>query len=378
LNKSTDFHSKLSKLKMKTNTIIGLFGALALAATSSTFAVPAATNSPAATRADKLFDDPAIVRGKDFEIKRSQLDEAFINAKAAAAGAGVTFTEAERGLLEVRLMNELIVGKILAAKGTDADQQRAREAAEKFIANARKQSSTEEAFNAKLKLSKLTLEELRAKLIKEALPQVVLEREIKSQVTVTDAQVKNFYDDNPAKFEEPETVHAMHLLIATRDTTTGAELSPDQKAAKRKQIEDLLKRAQAGEDFGKLARQYSEFPDSRDSGGEFTLPRGQMPPSFEAAAFALKKDEISPVVTTDYGYHIIKLIGKNPARTVPFAETSAKIKDYLISQEGAKLAPAYFEKLKKEAGVEILDEDLKAADKQAAAAAATAASAKTK
>lgn len=350
---------------MKIKTILVLLGAVALAATSTPYATHAATESPAAAKAGKLFDDPAIARGKDFEIKRSQLDDAFINAKASAAAAGVTFSEAERQTLEVRLLNDLIVSKILAAKATETDQIRAREAAEKFLTDARKQFTTEEAFNAKLKLSKLTVDELRQKLIKEALPSAVLEREMKSQITITDDQVKKFYDENPAKFEEPETVHVAHILIQTKNAATGADLPDDQKAAKRKQIEDLLKRVKAGEDFGKLARQYSEDPGSRDNGGEYTFSRGQMVPPFEAAAFVLKKGEISPVVTTDFGFHIIKLLDKKPAHTVPLAEASTKIKDFLTQQEGAKIAPGYFAKLKKEAGVEILDDELKAADKAA-------------
>lgn len=354
---------------MKTIPTAVRLGALTLAVTQALLAAGDAFTSPAPDKTLQLFDDPVIARGKDFEIKRSQLDEAFVKAKATAAAAGVSFSEPERKLLEVRLVNEMVVGNILSGRATDADQQRAREAAEKFIADARKQLGTEEAFNAKLKLNKLTLGELRAKLIKEALPSAVLEREMKGKVAVTDAQVKKFYAENPAKFEQPETVRAAHILIGTRNPVTGAELSADQRAAKRKQIDDLLKRAKAGEDFVKLARQYSEDPSSKDNGGEITFSRGTpgVPMTFEASAFMLKKDEISPVVTTDFGYHIIKQLEKKPARIVPMDEASGKIKDYLTQQGGAKLAPAYFAELKKEAGVEILDESLKLDEREPAA-----------
>src|SRR5262249_33653154 len=159
--------------------------------------------------------------------------------------------------------------------------------------------------------------------INEAIPNAVLERELKSKIEVSDAQVAKFYSNNPAKFEQPEMVRAAHILIATKNLTTGADLTPEEKAAKKKQIEDLLKRAKGGEDFGKLARQYSEDPGSKDNNGEYPpFPRGQMVPTFEAAAFALKKGEISPVVTTEYGYHIIKLLEKLPARVVPPSEAA--------------------------------------------------------
>ena len=88
-----------------------------------------------------------------------------------------------------------------------------------------------------------------------------------------------------------------------RDQTTGAELPEDQKKAKRKLADDLLKRARAGEDFAKLAKEYSEDPGSKEKGGEYPpFPRGQMVPEFEAAAFSLNTNQVSDVVTTSYGY----------------------------------------------------------------------------
>src|SRR5438034_717529 len=112
-------------MKIKQNFL--LLGALALAVASQTMTATAADSnattkaeSKPAAKADSLFDDPVIARGTGVEVKRSQLDEAFINAKAAAAASGVSFSEPERKLLEVRLLNEMIVGKLLAKKATDA------------------------------------------------------------------------------------------------------------------------------------------------------------------------------------------------------------------------------------------------------------------
>jgi parvulin-like peptidyl-prolyl isomerase len=155
-------------------------------------------------------------------------------------------------------------------------------------------------------------------------------------------------------------------------------LTADQQQAKRKQIDDLLKRIRGGADFTALAKQYSEDPGSKNNGGEMPVfPRGQMAPEFEAAAFSLTNNQVSDVITTAYGYHIIKLLDKTPAKKlalndkVPLSDTTvaAKIKDYLMQQKIGKFAPAYLEKLRKAADVEILDADLKAA---AAAAAAEA------
>jgi parvulin-like peptidyl-prolyl isomerase len=124
-------------------------------------------------------------------------------------------------------------------------------------------------------------------------------------------------------------------------------------------MEGILKRARAGEDFAKLAKDYSEDPGSKDKGGEYTFPRGQMVAEFEAAAFSLGTNQVSDIITTRFGYHIIKLSEKIPARKVEFAKAESDIKEGLTQQAVQKQFPDYIAKLKKEAGVEILDEKLK-------------------
>jgi peptidyl-prolyl cis-trans isomerase C len=122
----------------------------------------------------------------------------------------------------------------------------------------------------------------------------------------------------------------------------------------------LLKRARAGDDFAKLAKEFSEDTASKDNGGEYPpFPRGRMVAEFDAAAFALKPKEVSDIVTTMYGYHIIKSLERLPAQKVELAKVSTEVRDYLKGQALQKLLPDYMAKLKKEASVEILDERLK-------------------
>ena len=190
------------------------------------------------------------------------------------------------------------------------------------------------------------------------------------KITVTDDQARKFFDENPAKFEQPEMVRAAHILISTRSTDPDAaqaggrpgmaELSDAQKAAKKKLADDVLKRARAGEDFAKLAKQYSEDP----------FPRGQMLPEFEAAAFSLGTNQISDIVTTTYGYHIIKLYEKMPAKKLDFEKEATGIKEYLAQREIQKQYPQFIQKLRKDADVQILDEHLKAVELPSPAAAA--------
>jgi peptidyl-prolyl cis-trans isomerase C len=260
-------------------------------------------------------------------------------------------------MLQQRVLDQLIQLQLLKSKSTAADQVAAKKQAEKQLEDAKTQLGSEESLNLRLKAQGLTRESLLDKWTDGELAKAVLTRELK--VDITDDQVKKFYDDNPSKFEEPEMVRASHILLSTLESDGKTDLPADKKAAKRKLAEDLLKRARAGEDFAKLAKEYSEDPGSKDKGGEYKFPRGQMVKEFENAAFALKTNEVSDIVTTQFGYHIIKLSEKIPAKKRELAETSPRIKDYLTSLALQEKAPAYLEQLKKEAGVEVLDPDLK-------------------
>jgi peptidyl-prolyl cis-trans isomerase C len=315
-----------------------------------------ATAKPPPKGAD-LFPDAVVARGKGVEVKRSQVDEEAIHFKAQLAANNQPLPPEQAALLQQKILDNLIQIQLLKSKATDADKIEARKQADKQIQDAKTQLGSDESLNLKLKAQGLTREGLLSKWTDGEVAKIVLTRELK--VNISDADIKKFYDDNPSKFEEPEMVRASHILLGTMEADGKTEVPADKKAAKRKLAEDLLKRARAGEDFAKLAREYSDDPGSKDRGGEYKFPRGQMVREFETAAFALKPNEISDIVTTQFGYHIIKLSEKIPAKKRELAEVSTRIKDYLASQAIQEKAPAYFELAKKEAGVEILDDDLK-------------------
>lgn len=320
-----------------------------------------------ATKPEPLFPDPVIVKGKGFEVRRSQLDEVLTSFKATMAAQGRNVTGEQAAMFEKQLLERLIQIQMLVVKATDADKAKGTEAGEKRFVAFKSRAPSEEMLARQLKSMGMTIEQLHARLIDEATGEAVLDRELKSKIIVTDEQVKKYYDENPARFEEPETVRASHILIGTRDANNGKDLSEELKKEKRKQAEGVLKRAKAGEDFAKLAKEFSDDPGSKDKGGEYTFPRGQMVPEFETTAFALKTNEISEIVTTQYGYHIIKLSEKRPARKVELAEVAKDVKEGLTQQETQKQMPDYFAMLKKEAKVEILDEKFK--DKEVPASA---------
>jgi peptidyl-prolyl cis-trans isomerase C len=310
---------------------------------------------PAAKKTAPLFPDKVVAKGKGVEIKKSEVDEAFISYKASMAARGQDIPEAMRNQVQSQLLERLVITQILLARANPEDKSKARETAEKVIADAKNNFPTEEALIQQLKMVGMTLPEFEQRVLEQNICENVLEREVKAKIAISDADAKEFYDENPARFEQPEQVRASHILISTLDKETQQPLPAAKKKEKEEQIQKIRARAQKGEDFGKLAQEFSEDPGSKDKGGEYTFPRGQMVPEFEAAAFSMKPDQISEVVETQFGFHIIKLHEKIPSKKVELASVADELKEGLAQREFQKQLPEYFEKLKKEAEVEILD-----------------------
>ena len=330
-----------------------------MAATSTPAPADAGAPATPAPKVSDLFPDEVVAKGKGVSIKRSQLDDAMVSIKSTFAARGQDLPPDEMNRLEQQVLDRLIQVQILLQKANDQDKAIGKEVCQKRMDAFRTRAGSEEAFARQLKSVGTTPQELQSKMTDESTAEAVLEREL--DVKVSDEAVKKFYDDNPSKFEQPEMVRASHILISTRDEAN-KDLPEDQKTAKHKKAEDILKRARAGEDFAKLAKENSDDPGSKDKGGEYQFARGQMVPEFETAAFSLKTNQISDIVTTTYGYHIIKLSEKIPAKKVDLAKVTPDVKEYLKQQEMQKRQQdlqTYLDKLKKDAGVEILDENLK-------------------
>lgn len=343
-----------------------------------TNAAPAmtSTNGKSGDLMTQLFGDPVVAKGKGFEIKRSQLDQVMDGLKAAAAARGQTIPADQEKFYEGRFLQRLIQIQLLLQKSTDADKAEGKKKTDTQIADLKQRAGSTEKFDQQLQLAHMTEADLRTKMGQEVTAMVTLQREVGA--TASDAEVHAYYTNNPADFEEPETVHVRHILFLTQDPETRLPLSDEKKKEKRQQAESVLKRARAGEDFAKLAEQYSEDPGSKADGGD--LPpfgkdgtiaggAGAMVPAFAAAAFSLTNNQISDIVETEYGYHIIQSLGKTPAKKLALtdkipdtSETVAdRLKDVLAQQKMQTLVPPYLEKLEKDGKVEILDPDLKAA-----------------
>jgi parvulin-like peptidyl-prolyl isomerase len=330
----------------------------------------ATTNANPETAMSALFGDPVVVKADGFQIKRSELDQVVTGARANAAAAGQQLPPD----FAVSVLDQLITIQTLLQTATPADQAAGAQEADILYTNLVKKFPSPEAFDRQLKAVGMTVTELRAKAVQEAVAKAALKREL--GINITDEEAKAYYNGHPADFEQPELVHARHILLMTIDPETRQPLTTNTVAAKRQQIQDLRKRILAGEDFATLAKQYSDDRGSKENGGELPeFSRGQMVPEFEAAAFALSSNQVSEVVTTVFGFHLIKVLDKTPAKRIDFATAESDIKDGLARLKIAKQAPEYVKKLRVSQHVEITDANLKALDEQVQAAQAAEAAA---
>jgi peptidyl-prolyl cis-trans isomerase D len=148
-------------------------------------------------------------------------------------------------------------------------------------------------------------------------------------------RVQRAYDDRKSEFDQPEQVHARHILIAAR-APEGGDPAQAEAAAKQK-AEAVAARIRKGEKFEKVAAEVSDDQGSKEAGGDLGFfPRGRMVPAFEAAAFSLDVGKVSDPVQSTYGFHVIRVEEKRPAKLVSFDEAKASLAREILAEERAK------------------------------------------
>ncbi|MES1240562.1 MAG: peptidylprolyl isomerase [Acidobacteriota bacterium] len=214
----------------------------------------------------------------------------------------------------------------------------------------RKQFPDAATFQKALASQGMTEKALADNVRQEALIQKYVTTKVFNGVTVSDDAARQFYEQNKAQMQRPERAHLRHILVAVQPTA-----SADDKQKAKAKADDLLKRAQGGEDFAKLAAENSDDPGSKVQGGDLSwVVRGQMVPPFDQAGFALTKpNEISPVVETQFGYHIIQLLERQPASAVPFEEAKGRITQMLKQKQAGESLKAHVDQLRKQGKVEV-------------------------
>jgi peptidyl-prolyl cis-trans isomerase C len=314
-------------------------------------APPAVATPPAPAPAPAAKPVPAqlpevVARVNGEAISGKDLDDA-VRAIAGRAGP-IPADERDRvyrGVLDNMIGYRLMIQEAKARKITVADAD-----VDAQVAQIRAQFPSDAQFQQALTAQRTTLEAVRNDARDGMSADKLVESEIAGKVTVKPEAVTDFYQKNQDKFQQGPRVRASHILIGIPQNADAA--TKQQAKAK---ADALLKDLKAGQDFAATAKANSQDPGSAPNGGDLGyFEQGQMVPPFEQAAFALKPGEMSEVVETQFGYHIIKVAEKQESRVVPLEEAKGQIEEYLTQQNRHAQTELFVNALRAKAKVEIL------------------------
>ena len=194
---------------------------------------------------------------------------------------------------------------------------------------------------------KLSESELKLKIKKDLAIQKLVETQIAQKIKVTDEESKAFYDTNPDRFKQPEQIKASHILIKVEPTA-----DEKKKSEAKQKIKQIQQKLNKDKDFAALAKEFSECPSKSKGGDLGYFKRGQMVKAFEDAAFALKPEEVSDIVETQFGYHLIKVVDKKPENTIPYKEVKDKLAQHLKQEKTKQEVEIYIQTLMEKSKIE--------------------------
>lgn len=294
--------------------------------------------------------DTVVAKVNGTEIMNSEIDQALQTAVAQNPQLATLISSGDQAdAFKKTILDQLIATELLYQEGKKLKIKDMKELVDAQEKQLKDRFPNADDFEALLKEQNITEAVLREKMEKGIRIQKLIDEKVKNKITISDEEVKSFYEENKTKFVKQESVKASHILIRVEEGSD--EAASD---AAKKKTEALLKRVRSGEDFATLAKENSEDPSAAQNSGELGFfTKKQMVPEFSEAAFALKVGDISDVVKTAYGYHIIKCEEKKPQREVPFEEVREDITQYKQDMALQTKLSDYISNLKKSAEVSV-------------------------
>ncbi|MEA2604598.1 MAG: peptidyl-prolyl cis-trans isomerase [Acidobacteriota bacterium] len=312
---------------------------------SPTFSITPPSPAGNGVTPDKMPDVVAKVNGqsikKDDLVKGAQV----VRMRMAQAGQPIALTpQFYRQVLDELIGITLLQQEAKAQGVTPTDQE-----VERQVAARKGQFPSEDVYKKALQQAGLTEALLRQQAKEQMAAQKYVESKVVPNVNVTEQATKDFYEQNKDKIHSPERMHLRHILIGFTQ-----QASPADKAKAKAKAEDLLKQIQGGADFAKLAQANSEDPSSKANGGDLGwVSPGQVPPAFEQAAQALKPNQVSPVVESPFGYHIIQLLERQASAAVPYEQVKDRIGAMLKQKQAQEMIQARIKELRAKGKVEV-------------------------
>lgn len=250
------------------------------------------------------------------------------------------------------ILDDLINKELIIQEGKKADIKAHDIEIDTELAKIKQRFPSEDDFQAALKQQKFTEKALRNIIERALIAKKVLDIKVKPLAkAVTDEDIAVYYKENLKKFAKPEQAKASHILIKV-DPDSDDKIKADAEA--KSKIENILKQAKNGADFAELAKEHSQCPSGPQGGNLGYFGRGQMVKSFEDTSFALKEGQISEIVETQFGYHIILLVDKKPETQSELGEVEEEIRKTLHAKEVDAALESWLEPVRENANIKIL------------------------
>lgn len=307
---------------------------------------PAALSKP-----DKLVNAIAAIVNDEivtlYEVNRES-QPVIREAEKKTILANDTRSQIRRAALEHLIEKKLIDQKVkeLNIKVTDEEIRQA-------IEDVKKQNNmaSQDVLVTALASQGLTFEQYRSQLKEQIEKLKLVSMEVRAKIQVGESEMREYYEANRSKYSEDDTFRARHIFIRTNEKAPAEEIKRTMNTALM-----VLAEAKSGKDFEELAKSYSEDPAARKDGGALgTFKKGDMMPELEAAILAMKPGEISELVYTTSGFHIVKLEERTTGKMKPFENVKAEIEEALYRKKSEERFAQWAKELRSKASIEMKD-----------------------
>lgn len=294
-------------------------------------------------------DAAAVVNGTVIGLERYERQVQAVQQQYLMQG--IRIPEEQLDELKGQVLESLIDQELLAQEAKKAGYEADPAQVEQQLEQIKGQFPSQEQYLQAMAQQGVTEQSVVAELEKALVVQNFISDRFASEVTVTEADTRGYYDSNPQYFIQPEQVRASHILFSV-----APDAPDDEVEAARQKAEAALSRYRDGEEFSDLARELSEGPSGPDGGDLGFFGRSQMVKPFEDAAFAMEVGAVSDPVRTDFGFHLIRLTARNEEQTVDYQQVMGQISDHLYKLKLGELVKAFLDDRKAESSISRLVE----------------------
>jgi peptidyl-prolyl cis-trans isomerase C len=294
----------------------------------------------------QMRDDDVVARVNGTVIYRKSVRDvvqgilAVQDSPPDPAGIGKLADDALDSLIALELLYQESQARNITVNDKAVDEE---------IARSKSQFPSPQAFETAMKSKGMTEADLRRDTRKTMAVNRLLESTVWKDLRVTSAQIKDFYERNKEEFKHPPEIRASHILIHVPEGASAGD-----RAAAKQRASQLLDKLKAGSDFAQLARESSQDPGSAALGGDLGyVSKGEMDETFEKQAFALAPGQLSGIVSTPYGFDIIKVTDSRGAGYAPLAEVEDRIREVLLKRTRQQRQADFVAELRKKGKIEV-------------------------